>query len=122
MLRCPRARGEGGKTMRSMQFVARMCMALLLAGVANAADPGADLESAFEARQQSIQADLDNQTDRVLRQNREVAEAAAKVAACRGSLASAEARALSASERHRRLIECFNLQRAHEELIAVDPE
>ena len=105
-----------------VRSIAAICAVPLLAGVAAAGDPGEALERAFEAREASMAQDLENQTQRALRHHRVMAEAAAKVADCRAAIASAEARAQSASERQHRLIECFDRQRADDALIAVNPE
>jgi hypothetical protein len=99
-----------------------LCAALLVAGAAGAANPGEDLERALEAREVGIKADLESETERALRHHKAAAEATAKVAECRGAIGSADARALSASERHRRLVECFDRQRANAALLAVNPE
>src|SRR5262245_12779887 len=98
------------------------CAAMFLAGAADAVDPGEQLERALEAREDAIEADLDRDTTRALRHHMAVAETKAKVAECRGALDSAGARALSASERHRRLVDCFDRQRANAALLAVNPD
>jgi hypothetical protein len=109
-----------------MRFIATICTALLLAAAAAAGDPGEDAARALEAREEaraaSASAGLENQTEMALRHHKAVAEASLKIADCRGAIDSAEAQALSASERHRRLIDCFEKQRANDALIAVNPE
>jgi len=105
-----------------MRFIATICTALLLAGAAVASDPGEDATRALEAREPSISADLENQTETALRHHKAAAEVALEVAGCRGAIDSAEARALSASERNRRLIDCFEKQRANDALIAGNPD
>jgi hypothetical protein len=95
---------------------------LLFAGTAVARDPAADLERALEAREVEISAQLESMTERALRHHKSAAEAPLRLGDCRGAIDSAEARALTASERHRRLVDCFAQQRANAELVAVNPD
>ncbi len=105
------------------RLFATICAALLLAGAAAAGDPGKDAARALEAREEArVAALVENQTESALRYHKVVAEAMLEVGDCRGATDSAEARAQSASERHRRLIDCFARQRAKAGLIAANPD
>lgn len=116
------ARGRAAEEKKMTRTITAALATLLLAGTAFARDPAADLERALEAREAEISADLEQQTERALRHHKAVAEASLRLGDCRGAADTAEARALTASERHRRLVDCFAQQRASAELIAVNPD
>jgi hypothetical protein len=99
--------------------------AVLFAGAA-AADPpslpspdvSADWESVANRVDEKMDSALDGKTDAALRHHKVAAEAGRDAAGCSHVIATPEAKALSASERHRRLTACLAQLRIRDEMLA----